>query len=336
MSPQFVDFNGDGHLDIVAGTFDGSPHVSLGSEKGFQEPGHILDADGKRILFNMFWDYDKKEWVYQDPNDHQQCTSAFAYDWDEDGDYDLVLGDYSGGRVFVNRNRGTNAEPKFSATSEPVTVDGKPIRFPEKLATPRMVDWDGDGRLDLLLGTMGETYGTAQGGAVWFFRNKSQKGEPAFEPGVKLVGSSEARIGEPVGPGGGFYFDATDYDGDGDLDLLVGAKTTFLPEPRELTEIERARAEELSKVLKEVQNERSKIYSEASKAAMDEEGELNSDRYQAEIAKHRSQLDEYTRRYAAARKEHDALVPQRTTKNTVWLFRNVTVQGTSTSNAARF
>ena len=81
MSPQFVDFNADGHLDIVAGTFDGSPHVSLGSAEGFQEPSHILNAKQERILLNMFWDYDAKEWKYLNREDQQQITSAFAFDW---------------------------------------------------------------------------------------------------------------------------------------------------------------------------------------------------------------------------------------------------------------
>jgi hypothetical protein len=34
MSPQFVDFDADGQLDIVAGTFDGSPHLARGTREG--------------------------------------------------------------------------------------------------------------------------------------------------------------------------------------------------------------------------------------------------------------------------------------------------------------
>lgn len=50
MSPQFVDFDADGRLDIVAGTFDGSPHVARGSAEGWRAPEQILDASGARIV----------------------------------------------------------------------------------------------------------------------------------------------------------------------------------------------------------------------------------------------------------------------------------------------
>ncbi|MFN9333758.1 MAG: hypothetical protein ACK6D1_14305, partial [Planctomycetota bacterium] len=62
MSPQFVDFDADGRLDVVAGIFDGSPHLSRGSAKGWQKPEQILDRDGKRIVLNNFWNFDTKKW----------------------------------------------------------------------------------------------------------------------------------------------------------------------------------------------------------------------------------------------------------------------------------
>jgi hypothetical protein len=55
MSPQFVDFDSDGRLDVVAGTFDGSPHVAYATEKGWKQPVHVLDGKGERILLNQFW-----------------------------------------------------------------------------------------------------------------------------------------------------------------------------------------------------------------------------------------------------------------------------------------
>src|SRR5678815_273786 len=104
MSPQFVDFNADGNLDIVAGTFDGSPHVAFGTGTGWKQPEQILDRKGARIVLNMFWNFDAKKWddtTRCDPPKHSlpngQCTSAWAMDWDGDGDLDFLLGDYKSG-----------------------------------------------------------------------------------------------------------------------------------------------------------------------------------------------------------------------------------------------
>ena len=61
MGSQFVDINADGHLDYLTATFDGSPHVSYGSEKGFGEPVRLKDAQGKRILISSIWNYESKK-----------------------------------------------------------------------------------------------------------------------------------------------------------------------------------------------------------------------------------------------------------------------------------
>ena len=51
MSPQFVDFDGDGDDDIVGGIFDGSPHVSFwdNDREGYLQPVGILDKDGEHL-----------------------------------------------------------------------------------------------------------------------------------------------------------------------------------------------------------------------------------------------------------------------------------------------
>src|SRR5262245_11580325 len=107
MSPQFVDFDGDGALDIVAGTFDGSPHVAYGSKEGFAQPVSILDAAGQRIVLNQFWNYESAKWdetrrcdVAGSSPPIGQATSAVAFDWEGDGDLDLLLGDYRSGRIY--------------------------------------------------------------------------------------------------------------------------------------------------------------------------------------------------------------------------------------------
>src|SRR5688572_25752036 len=180
MSPQFVDFNHDGKLDIVAGIFDGSPHVAFGSEQGFKPPEQILDRDGQRILINMFWNFDTKKWdttTRCNPEGFDlpegQCTSAFAWDIDQDGDFDLLLGDYKSGYLYLRRNDGKRSEPRFATRNEPVLLGKEPLQVPHKMATPLVFDWDGDKLPDLLIGSMG---GTDEGGAVCLYRNIGKQG----------------------------------------------------------------------------------------------------------------------------------------------------------------
>ena len=155
MAPQFVDFNADGHLDIVTGTFDGSPHISYGSKDGFTEPERFLDKNGRRIMLGQFWNYETKEWDTHDEWPQHQCTSAVAFDWDDDGDFDLILGDYDQGQLFLHRNEGKAGAPSFAGKSTLIDAGGKPFKT-AKVSSPHLVDWDGDGLMDLLVGSFGE------------------------------------------------------------------------------------------------------------------------------------------------------------------------------------
>ncbi|MBE7491055.1 MAG: VCBS repeat-containing protein [Planctomycetes bacterium] len=233
MQPQFVDFNADGHADIVTATFDGSPWVSFGSEKGFQAPKTILDKDGKRMWLSQYYDWDKKQWTKSDrtggkaPDAH--CISAVAFDWDADGDFDLILGDYGKG-LFLVRNEGSNAEPKFTGKPESVMVGDKPLDAGDKITAPRFVDWDGDGLADIVLGTFGDAWGAGKGGSVLLFRNTGKKGEPRFEPAKVLIEASPKTASSATRPDAGLYLDVADLDGDGRLDLVVGGYSLWKDE----------------------------------------------------------------------------------------------------------
>jgi hypothetical protein len=230
MAPQFVDFNADGFIDIVTATFDGSPWVAFGSKEGFNQPKHILDKDGKRIILSEFWDNEARKWTEKDktggasPKAH--CVSAVAFDWNGNGVFDLILGEYGKG-LFVQMNEGTNAEPKFTGVSKPILVDGKPFDAGDKITAPRLVDWDGDGLVDIVYGTFGDAWGDEAGGGVFWLRNIGEKGKPAFSKPQQLIAPSRKDSHGPARPDAALYVDVVDINGNGRLDLVVGGYSVW-------------------------------------------------------------------------------------------------------------
>lgn len=141
-----VDWTGSGKLDIVLGGYDGVMYLRLNegthTKPAYAEKNIVIQADGK------------------DMKVHAHATPVVC-DWDGDGRWDLLSGSDDGG-VYWWRNIGTSKEPKFEAMRTLVPphqgvgysefLDANESFRPGIRSQIAVGDWDGDGKLDLLVG----------------------------------------------------------------------------------------------------------------------------------------------------------------------------------------
>src|SRR5262249_3652692 len=146
------------------------------------------------------------------------------------------------GDIYLVPNDGTNAQPAYGAPRK-LEAGGQPIKPPHHGdSQPIAADWDGDGRLDLIVGW-------GDGSVVWY-RNVGSRTEPKLAKGVPLLQRApwpnyddNAPPSRDAKPGVGAKVCVVDWNGDGYLDLLVGDFGGVYGERPELSE-EDKKAEE--------------------------------------------------------------------------------------------
>lgn len=147
-------------------------------------------------------------------------------DWDDDGLLDIVVGE-AFGHVFWLPNRGTANEPRFPFSRFLSDAEGVPIDAGDA-ATPKVVDWDGDGLKDLLVGT--------EWNRILYYRNTgtNKNRQLAYQGLVQADGATLILPITPVAEASESIFkrdyypvlETVDWDGDGDVDLLSGGYIT--------------------------------------------------------------------------------------------------------------
>lgn len=133
-------------------------------------------------------------------------------DWDNDGKKDLVTGEYHG-YVRIYLNVGTDSDPLFSGY---VFLKQGGLTFDcGSYSKVHVVDWNNDGRKDVLCGE--------SGGKVWLLINTGTDADPAFKTKVYLRdGIRDLEVGTVSSPA------VADWNRDGKKDLIVGAHSGSL------------------------------------------------------------------------------------------------------------
>lgn len=201
-----MDWNNDGKKDLISGDTKGQVWVFLNTGTDAVPElaaGVRVEAGGNPIVAAQR----EKGGSASNTNNLMGTYSKLHYgDWDGDGLSDLLIGQdrATGGEVAFYKNTGTESEPKFDKP-ELLKLPGPKMSRP----SPYVVDWDRDGKQDLLFGT--------ERAEVYFFRNTGTNENPNLEKGKRLE-----LVGGDFSKGYRCRIDVTDWNEDGKLDLLVG------------------------------------------------------------------------------------------------------------------
>ena len=141
--------------------------------------------------------------------------------WHTDGRPSLVIGEEDGRVALVENLAPRGQEPNFAPPRYLEQVD--PYLKSGALSRPVAVDWNGDGKLDLLSGN--------SAGYIQFFENTGSNAAPVFEDrgylqaGGKVIRRMAGPNGSVQGPAetkwGYTNISVADWDLDGKLDILV-------------------------------------------------------------------------------------------------------------------
>ncbi len=198
--PSLTDIDCDGALDLFLGKVDGTVR-------------RLELVDSEPLVFRTVAErFEDIEIVAQIGSRHGANSMAFA-DMDDDGDLDLIWGDFFEPGLLLIENTGTCENPVLR--SEPIPLPALDTISTSGYNAPVPVDLDADGDLDLMVGVLGGAFNPSRTAAANLYY---------YESGPQGLALRTERFLTQIDVGSESATQLVDDDGDGDLDLWVGNK----------------------------------------------------------------------------------------------------------------
>lgn len=190
------DWNHNGAADLLLGNYAGEvvmiPNTGTASAPAFPQPASYNKSTIPTSKKGELWG---------------NLFAPCVYDWNKDGRPDLLVGEgsYSANAVWVLLNQGAGSEAKFTDESRYALCYGEGREH----LVPTVVDYNGDGEPDVLIGDRGGSVAVHLRTAKW------KPGDVLpFDHLIDFGGTT--KLGAAVAPC------AVDFNGDGLFDLLLG------------------------------------------------------------------------------------------------------------------